>query len=97
MTDQYFQDAFDNDPRLINELILRIANPDLGHSSMDSIRQNRSLVEMLLYRHYQRHGGLVLPPLAPAVNAMRTHEDALVYARPNPNNPNDPRITFPVW
>jgi hypothetical protein len=28
---------------------------------MESIRQDRSLVEFLLYRHFRRYSGLVLP------------------------------------
>jgi hypothetical protein len=48
---------------------------------MDWIRANRSLVDILLYRHYQRHGGLILPPMDPALQAMRAHEEAVNAAR----------------
>jgi hypothetical protein len=83
---------------MIHELILRVANPALGHPAMDWIRQNRSLVELLLYRHFQRHGGLVLPPVAAAVQVMRDHEAAVAAARQAGLHPdNCPRIRFPVW
>jgi hypothetical protein len=72
---------------------------------MEPIRQNRSMVEMLLYRHYQRHGGLILPPMAPAVEAMRTHETAVQQVREEYGRrtgrklPDEmmPRIQFPNW
>jgi len=73
---------------------------------MEWIRQNRSLVEILLYRHFQRHGGLVLPPLAPALEAMRQYEQAVQdardeFARRNPGQDlhpdNYPRMVFPIW
>ncbi|KAH7406609.1 hypothetical protein DE146DRAFT_743656 [Phaeosphaeria sp. MPI-PUGE-AT-0046c] len=94
-------DAFDNDSRLIHELILRIADQDLGHPAMEPIRQNRAMVEMLLYRHYQRHGGVLLPPMGPANEAMLSHQRAVEQARAqygqriNSDHPEYPRIRFP--
>jgi hypothetical protein len=79
----------------VHELILRIANPDLGHPSMDWIRANRSLVDILLYRHYQRHGGLILPPMDPALQAMQAHEEAVNAARAAGTEL--PHITFPSF
>ncbi|KAF2032777.1 hypothetical protein EK21DRAFT_109522 [Setomelanomma holmii] len=100
-------DAFDNDSRLIHELILRIADPDLGHPSMEPIRQNRSMVELLLYRHFQRHGGLNLPPTNPAVQAMQQYESTVAQARAQyattygvqlmPEDADWPRLKFPIW
>lgn len=82
----------------MQELILRISNRDLGHESMDRIRENRSLVQILLYRHYQRYGGLILPPMAPAVQAMRTHEDNVSAARSAGVREDQlPRVAFPPW
>ncbi|OWY58471.1 hypothetical protein AA0120_g11166 [Alternaria tenuissima] len=91
-------DDFDRNPALIHELILRIANPELGHASMDWIRQNRSLVDILLYRHYQQYGGLMLPPTAPAIQAMRSHETAVNSARSAGATPDQlPHISFPSF
>ncbi|KAI8932565.1 hypothetical protein NX059_010741 [Plenodomus lindquistii] len=93
-------DAFDQEPRLVHELILSIANPELGHDSMAWIKENRPLVEMLLYRHHQHHGGLILPPMAPAVQVMREFEIAVTNARQRgmPYEHDDfPRIKFPSW
>ncbi|KAG9194090.1 hypothetical protein G6011_04125 [Alternaria panax] len=91
-------DDFDRNPALVHELILRIANPELGHASMDWIRQNRSLVDILLYRHYQRYGGLMLPPTAPAIQAMRAHERAVNTARAaGATSDQLPHITFPAF
>jgi hypothetical protein len=65
---------------------------------MDWIRQNRSLVELLLYRHYQRHGGLVLPPVDPGLQAMRQHEAAVAAARTARVAEDQlPRVAFPIW
>ncbi|KAF2848523.1 hypothetical protein T440DRAFT_536333 [Plenodomus tracheiphilus IPT5] len=93
-------DDFDRDPRLVHELILRIANPDLGHPSMEWIRANRSLVEIFLYRHHKFHGGLVLPPMAPAVQVLRNYEVAVAQARQQGivfEDDRYPRIAFPPW
>ena len=80
----------------MTELILRIANLDLGDSFMDWIRQKRLLVEMVLYRNYKRHIGLVLPPMAPTIDALQSHENATVVARHTYGNPDSyPRIAFP--
>lgn len=101
------KDAFDSDPRLIHELILRMAHQDLGHPAMEPVRQNRAMVEMLLYRHYQRHGGIVLPPMAPARDALASHQQAVERAQIeylqrtgqqlHPEHPNYPRMRFPLW
>jgi hypothetical protein len=72
---------------------------------MEPIRQNRAMVEMLLYRHYQRHGGLMLPPTAPAIQAMQAHQQAVQEAREEclrrtgqHLHPDQyPRIRFPAW
>jgi hypothetical protein len=67
---------------------------------MDWILGNRSLVEILLYRHYQRHGGLILPPRQDAVAAMQAHEDAVEATHQSDPalHPNFyPRINLPVW
>ncbi|KAL1798408.1 hypothetical protein ACET3X_002445 [Alternaria dauci] len=91
-------DDSDRNPALVHELILRIANPELGHASMDWIRQNRSLVHILLYRHYQRYGGLMLPPTAPAIQAMRAHETAVNSARAAGATADQlPHIVFPSF
>ncbi|KAF7674770.1 hypothetical protein GT037_007530 [Alternaria burnsii] len=91
-------DDFDRNPALIHELILRIADPELGHASMDWIRQNRSLVDILLYRHYQQYGGLMLPPTAPPIQAMRSHETAVKSARSAGATPDQlPHISFPSF
>ncbi|KAI4646709.1 hypothetical protein J4E93_004932 [Alternaria ventricosa] len=91
-------DDFDRNPSLVHELVLRIANPDLGHPSMDWIRANRSLVDILLYRHYQRYGGLMLPPTAPALQVMQQHEAAIAAARAAGVHPdNYPHIMFPAF
>ncbi|KAH6883267.1 hypothetical protein BKA58DRAFT_417061 [Alternaria rosae] len=91
-------DDFDRNPSLVHELVLRIANPELGHPSMDWIRANRSLVDILLYRHYQRYGGLMLPPTAAALRAMEQHEAAIAAARAAGVLPNEyPHITFPAF
>ncbi|CAN9186219.1 unnamed protein product [Alternaria alternata] len=91
-------DDFDRNPALIHELVLRIANPELGHASMDWIRQNRSLVDILLYRHYQQYDGLMLPPTAPAIQAMRSHETAVNSARSAGATPDQlPHISFPSF
>ena len=91
------KDAFDNDPRLIHELVLRIANQDLGHPAMEPIRQNRAMVEMLLYRHYQRHGGILLPPMRLANETLFAHEAAVQASGLRPDHPECPRIQFPTW
>jgi hypothetical protein len=99
------QDTFDNDPRLIHELILRIADHELGHEAFEDIRENRAMVEILIYRHYQRHGGLMLPPTAPGVQALQDHQRAVREAQEEclrrtgrPLHPdNYPRIRFPAW
>ncbi|KAH9862364.1 hypothetical protein J1614_011018 [Plenodomus biglobosus] len=44
-------DAFDRDLRLIHELVFRIPDPDLGHPSMNEIRDNHCLVKIFLYSH----------------------------------------------
>jgi hypothetical protein len=62
---------------------------------MDWIRANRSLVDILLYRHYQHHGGLILPPMDPALQAMRAHEEAVNAARATGSEL--PHITFPSF
>ncbi|KAH7066056.1 hypothetical protein BKA63DRAFT_584924 [Paraphoma chrysanthemicola] len=66
-------------------------NRDLGHPAMEHIRQNRSMVELLLYRHYQNHGGLVLPPTAPANEAMRRYGNGVELM---PNSAEWPRLKF---
>jgi hypothetical protein len=79
--------------------------PDLGHLAMEPIRQNHFMVEILLYRHYQRHGGLMLRPTAPAIEAMRAHETAIQQARDEYGRrtgrglPEEmmPRFQFPSW
>lgn len=94
------KDAFDQNPQLAAELVLRIANPELGHPSMDWIIRNRSLVELLLYRHYQRHGGLILPPRQDAVAAMQSHESRIAQihiASPDLHVDYYPRIVLPNW
>lgn len=69
---------------------------------MNSIIENRALVQILLYRHYQRHGGLMLPPRAPALEVLGDYQREVDQARQlNPRlNPTDleyPHITFPSW
>jgi len=84
----------------MGELIFRIANRELGHPSMQWIANNRSLVEILAYRHYQRHGGLQLPPREGGLAAMQAHQDAVAAAfQANPRvNPDElPRVNFPPW
>jgi hypothetical protein len=101
----YAQDEFDENECLIHELILRIANQDLGHPAMEPIRQNRAMVKVLLYRHFTRHGGVMLPPTAPALQAMDDHQRAVDEARRKhwlatgkellPDH--YPRMRFPKW
>jgi hypothetical protein len=74
---------------------------------METIRQNHSMVEMLLYRHYQRHSGIMLPPTAPAVSVMQVYEKTVHEARLEHfqqtgrqlhiDDPNFLRIRFPAW
>ena len=65
---------------------------------MDWIRANRSLVDILLYRHYQRYGGLMLPPTAAALQTMHQHEAAIAAARAAGVHPNEyPHINFPAF
>jgi hypothetical protein len=66
---------------MIHELILCISDLELGAEGLERVRQNRSMVEILLYRHYQRHGGLMLPPTAPGVQALQDHQHAVQEAR----------------
>jgi hypothetical protein len=69
---------------------------------MDWIIQNRSLVQMLLYRHYQRHGGLILPPMLPAREVLGEYEREVqqarqVHPRLDSTHESYPRIKFPNW
>lgn len=67
---------------------------------MQWIADNRSLVEILAYRHYQRHGGLQLPPREGALAAMQAHQNAVTAARaanPGIHPDNLPHINFPPW
>jgi hypothetical protein len=90
---------------MIHELILRISDLELGAEGLERVRQNRSMVEMILYRHYQRHGGLMLPPTAPGVQALQDHRRVVQGAREEclrrtgrELRPDEyPRIRFPAW
>jgi hypothetical protein len=65
---------------------------------MDWIRANRSLVDILLYRHYQHYGGLMLPPTAPAIQAMRAHEaDVAAASTAGRSSSELPHIMFPAF
>ncbi|KAH7067196.1 hypothetical protein FB567DRAFT_574186 [Paraphoma chrysanthemicola] len=62
-------DAFNRDPRLMHELILRISNRDLGHPVMESIRQNRSIrygqtVQQARAEYARRKGVELMPDRA---------------------------------
>jgi hypothetical protein len=58
-------------------------------------------------RHFQRHGGLVLPPTAPAVQAMQRYKQTVQLARADyahrngvqlmPEDYKWPRLQFPIW
>jgi hypothetical protein len=87
------QDSFDANPQLMSELVLRIANPALSAPNLEWmtwIAENRSLVQILAYRHFQRHGGLMLPPLPEGLAALQTHDLALQAAHAG-------QRTYPVF
>lgn len=82
----------------MDELILYLVRPEQADPNMATIAQDRRLVVMLLYRHYQRYGGLVLPPIAGARLAIETHAGAVLEARAR-GVPQEqaPRVVFPNW
>lgn len=82
----------------MDELILFLTHPQQADQNMATIAQDRRLVEILLYRHYQRHGGLVLPPIAGARAAIEHHAQAVqvAYQQEVPVQYH-PRVVFPNW
>ncbi|KAF1352822.1 hypothetical protein EJ07DRAFT_35110, partial [Lizonia empirigonia] len=66
-------DTFDSYPDLMDELVLYLVRPQQADQNMATIARDRRLIMMLLYRHYQRHGGLILPPIATARQAADKH------------------------
>lgn len=82
----------------MHELVLRVANADLSHPSyewMTGIAENRSIVEVLAYRHFQLPGGLVLPPRDNALGAIMAHGEGLEAAYQDLGS--YPKIAFPNW
>ncbi|KAH6639584.1 hypothetical protein C7974DRAFT_410544 [Boeremia exigua] len=91
-------DAFDKHPNLMDELVLYLARPEQADKTMSSIAQDRRLITILLYRHYQRHGGLVLPPTADARQAIDYHASAIEIAcQQGVQKRHLPRVVFPNW
>jgi hypothetical protein len=65
---------FDENYGLLDQVIFCIAHPKLPcHSHVKDIAENRELVVLLLVRHFRKHGGLILPPLAAAVELQEAH------------------------
>ncbi|KAF2124581.1 hypothetical protein P153DRAFT_390620 [Dothidotthia symphoricarpi CBS 119687] len=67
---------FDDHPAMVHLLVYAITNPHLHHHArMRDIMRNREVVALLLVRHYENHGGLILPPMS---EGRRANEE---YAR----------------
>lgn len=75
-----------------------LISPAFGDQSFAEVAGNAHLVRMILYRHYQRHGGLILPPRAEAQQVVQAHVAALQTARQQGVPEGQlPRIAFPRW
>lgn len=79
----------------MDELVLFLTHPHQADQNLRTIAHDRRLVTILLYRHYQRHGGLVLPPTAGARRAIDQHATAVQTARQQ--GLRAPRVVFPNW
>lgn len=64
---------FDNNEGLLDQVIFGVQFPDLCHSGVRDIVDDRRLIALLLVRHFKKFGGLVLPPLAPAQELSTKH------------------------
>lgn len=67
---------------------------------MNEIRDDYCLVEVFLYHHYQRHGDLILPPMASILQFMRNYNAAIAHTCSQGIFPEDTpylRIIFPAW
>lgn len=51
----------------MDQIIFGVANPAYCHPGVKDMAADRELVLLLLIRHFKKHGGLILPPLADAL------------------------------
>lgn len=58
-----------------------LSNEKFAHPAMSNIARNLSMVELLLYRHGKNHGGVLLPPMAPANKVLQEYEVTVAQAR----------------
>lgn len=78
--------------------MLYLVRPQQADHNMATIARDRRLIMMLLYRHYQRHGGLILSPIATARQAVDIHALAVKSARQQGVLEDQlPRVIFPNW
>jgi hypothetical protein len=79
-------------------LIYSIANPDDVHPGVADIIPHRSLVLMLLARHFKKHGGLCLPPRADVLSIQyafrRQREEMRAHHTPQDSLP---IMNYPNW
>jgi hypothetical protein len=70
-------DLFDNKEGLLDEVIFGIVCPDLCHEGVRDFVHDRELVALLLFRHFKKFGGLVLPPHPEVRDMQAAHEDVV--------------------
>lgn len=72
--------------------------PNEGDSGLAEVAQNRTLVQMLFVRDYQRNGGLILPPRQEAQEIAAAHAAVIQHRRLQGfSERHMPQITFLRW
>ncbi|RMZ68464.1 hypothetical protein GMOD_00008170 [Pyrenophora seminiperda CCB06] len=67
-------DLVDSNPLVLDQIIWGMTHPHDANPGVQDIIEMPVLVDILLVRHFRRHGGLVLPPLEEARKVVEVAE-----------------------
>jgi hypothetical protein len=79
----------------LDQVIFGLAYPKLCHEGVKDIAEDREMVILLLIRHFKKHGGLVLPPMGPALSLQEKHVEVVRQDIAAGRMPS--RMYYPKW